>query len=126
MFVRTASLAAGPRSQKEPDTMDRTLIVARLNPGPAEAIADIFADSDATELPHLIGVTRRTLFRFHDLYFHLVEADNDVTPNLYQARSHPLYDDIQRKLAQHVSPYDPGWQEPKDAMAVPFYHWQPA
>ncbi len=106
--------------------MDRTLIVARLNPGPAEAIAEIFADSDATELPHLIGVTRRTLFRFHDLYFHLVEADQDVTPNLYQARSHPLYDDIQRKLASHVSPYDPGWREPKDAMAVPFYSWQPA
>jgi cyclase len=106
--------------------MDRTLIVARMDPGPAEAIADIFAASDATELPHLIGVSRRTLFRFHDLYFHLVEADKDVTANLYQARSHPLYDDIQRKLASHVSPYDPGWREPKDAMAVPFYRWQPS
>jgi cyclase len=104
--------------------MDRMLIVARLNPGPAEAIADIFADSDATELPHLIGVSRRTLFRFHDLYFHLVEADGNAQANLYQARSHPLYDDIQRKLAQHVAPYDPGWREPKDAMAVPFYRWQ--
>lgn len=105
--------------------MDRTLIVARLNPGPADAIAEIFAESDATELPHMIGVSRRTLFRFHDLYFHLVESGGDVTPNLYQARSHPLYDDIQRKLARHVSPYDPGWREPKDAMAVPFYSWQP-
>jgi cyclase len=104
--------------------MDRTLIVARMEPGPAEAIAGIFAESDATDLPHLVGVSRRTLFRFHDLYFHLVEADDDITPNLYQARSHPLYQEISDKLARHVSPYDPAWREPKDAMAVPFYRWQ--
>lgn len=104
--------------------MDRTLIVARLDPGPADAIAGIFAQSDASDLPNLVGVTRRTLFSFHDLYFHLVEADDDVTPSLYQARSHPLYLDIQAKLAKHVRPYDPAWREPKDAMAVPFYTWE--
>ncbi|WP_433254692.1 TcmI family type II polyketide cyclase [Streptosporangium sp. CA-135522] len=104
--------------------MSRTLIVARLEPGPAEAIADIFAESDATELPHMVGVTRRTLFRFHDLYFHLVEADDEITPNLYRARSHPLYQDINRRLAEHVRPYDPNWKEPKDAMATPFYVWE--
>jgi cyclase len=104
--------------------MDRTLIVARLDPGPADAIAGIFAESDATDLPDLVGVTRRTLFRFHDLYFHLVEADREVTPNLYQVRSHPLYLDVQAKLAEHVRPYDPAWAEPKDAMAVPFYAWE--
>jgi cyclase len=103
--------------------MHRTLIVARLDPGPAEAIADIFAESDATELPRLIGVSRRTLFRFHDLYFHLVEADDDITPDLYKAREHPLYKDINKRLADHVRPYDPNWKEPKDAMAEPFYTW---
>jgi cyclase len=103
--------------------MHRTLIVARLEPGPASAIADIFAESDATELPHMIGVSRRTLFQFHDLYFHLVEADEDIAPNLYRARSHPLYDDINTRLAKHVRPYDPNWKEPKDAMAKPFYVW---
>jgi cyclase len=103
--------------------MHRTLIVARLDPGPAEDIAEIFAESDATELPHLIGVSRRTLFRFHDLYFHLVEADDDIQPDLYKARSHPLYQDINERLAKHVRPYDPNWKEPKDAMAEPFYVW---
>ena len=103
--------------------MHRTLIVARLDPGPAEEIAGIFAESDATELPHLIGVSRRTLFRFHDLYFHLVEADDDIQPDLYKARSHPLYQDINERLAKHVRPYDPNWKEPKDAMAEPFYVW---
>ncbi|WP_433336439.1 TcmI family type II polyketide cyclase [Spirillospora sp. CA-294931] len=104
--------------------MHRTLIVARMEPANAEAVGKIFADSDASELPHMIGVSRRTLFRFHDLYFHLVEADEDITPNLYKARSHPLYDDINTRLAEQVRPYDPNWKEPKDAMAIPFYQWE--
>jgi cyclase len=101
----------------------RTLIVAKLqhpDPGP---IAEVFGASDATDLPHLVGVSRRTLFSFHDLYFHLVEADQDITPNLYKARSHPLYTDINTQLSSLVAPYDPNWQEPKDAMAKPFYVW---
>ncbi|MFC3997691.1 TcmI family type II polyketide cyclase [Nocardiopsis sediminis] len=105
--------------------MHRTLIVARMNPGDADNVANVFAESDASELPHLIGVDRRTLFRFHDLYFHLVEADQSITENLYRARSHPLYGDIHTKLAQFISPYDPAWSEPKDAMAEAFYSWTP-
>jgi cyclase len=101
----------------------RTLIVARMEPGEAAAVAKIFAESDATELPRLVGVSRRTLFRFHDLYFHLVEADEDITPRLYRARGHPLYGEINRRLAEHIRPYDPNWREPKDAMAEPFYAW---
>ena len=105
--------------------MARTLIVARMDPAEADAVARIFAESDETELPHRIGVTRRTLFRFHDLYFHLVEADDDITPNLYQARKSELYQDINTKLASHIRPYDPNWKEPKDAMAQAFYSWTP-
>jgi cyclase len=103
----------------------RTLIVARMEPSEADAVARIFAESDETELPHRIGVTRRTLFRFHDLYFHLVEADDEITPNLYQARKSELYQDINTKLAAHIRPYDPNWKEPKDAMAQSFYSWVP-
>ncbi|MEU6721755.1 TcmI family type II polyketide cyclase [Nonomuraea sp. NPDC046802] len=104
--------------------MHRTLIVAHMEASHADAIAKIFADSDATDLPHLIGVSRRTLFRFHDLYFHLVEADQDIKPDLDKARNHPLYLDVSQRLSEHVSPYDPNWQEPKDAMAIPFYTWE--
>jgi putative monooxygenase len=102
----------------------RTLIVARMAPAEADEVARIFADSDATELPYLIGISRRTLFRFHDLYLHLVEADQDITPSLYQARSHSLYADISQQLSRHVRPYNPNWREPKDAMAIPFYVWE--
>ncbi|MEU2428118.1 TcmI family type II polyketide cyclase [Streptomyces sp. NPDC007861] len=106
--------------------MHRTLIVARMNLTDAEGVASVFADSDSTELPHMVGVSRRTLFAFHDLYFHLVEAEQDIAPNLYKARSHPLYDEINTRLGRYISPYDPHWREPKDAMAVPFYSWTPA
>ncbi|MFF4403287.1 TcmI family type II polyketide cyclase [Streptomyces sp. NPDC001262] len=103
--------------------MHRNLIVAKLKTDDPSGIADVFGRSDETELPHMIGVSRRTLFTFHDLYFHLVEADEDVSPRLYRARSHPLYADINQQLTAFVSPYDPGWREPKDAMASPFYVW---
>ncbi|KNB49917.1 TcmI family type II polyketide cyclase [Streptomyces caatingaensis] len=103
--------------------MHRTLIVAKLRTGDPGRIAEVFAESDATDLPHMVGVSRRTLFTFHDLYFHLVEADQDIAPDLYRARSHPLYRDINTKLADLVLPYDPDWREPKDAMASPFYTW---
>ncbi|MEU0254355.1 TcmI family type II polyketide cyclase [Streptomyces sp. NPDC006184] len=104
--------------------MHQNLIVARMEPSQAASVAQIFAESDASELPDLIGVSRRTLWRFHDLYFHLVEADQEITPNLYRARSHPLYEDIHVRLARHITPYDPAWSEPKDAMASAFYTWE--
>ncbi len=103
--------------------MHRTLIVAKLRTDKPQQIADAFAESDATELPRMIGVSRRTLFTFHDLYFHLVEADEDISPGLYRAREHPLYRKLNTTLAELVSPYDPGWKEPKDAMADPLYVW---
>ncbi|MET0425251.1 MAG: TcmI family type II polyketide cyclase [Actinoplanes sp.] len=103
--------------------MHRTLIIAKWKSDDPAAVAGIFAESDATDLPHMIGVSRRTLFAFHDLYIHSIEADGDISPNLYRARSHPLYEDINQRLAEHVYPYDPAWAEPKDAMAKPFYVW---
>ena len=106
--------------------MHRTLIVANLATDDPGEIAEAFAQSDRTELPHMVGVKRRTLFHFHDLYFHLVEADEDISPYIEQARHHPLYSGLSERLAHYVSPYDPDWKEPKDAMAVPFYVWTAA
>jgi cyclase len=104
-------------------TVHRTLIVAKLATDDTTEIADAFAKSDETALPRMIGVSRRTLFSFHELYFHLVEADQDISPSLYEARGHPLYKELNQRLSELVSPYDPGWSEPKDAMATPFYVW---
>lgn len=106
--------------------MHRTLIVARMKRQAAPDVAQVFAESDASDLPRMIGVSRRTLFGFHDLYFHLVEADSDIRTDLQRARSHPLYQNVDLRLREFISPYDPGWREPKDAMAQPFYVWTAA
>ncbi|MGI5171056.1 TcmI family type II polyketide cyclase [Spirillospora sp. CA-253888] len=106
--------------------MHRTLIVARMDRADAVDVARIFADSDSTDLPHMVGVSRRTLFAFHGLYFHLVEAEQDIAPNLYSVRSHPFYKDVNTRLTRYMLPFDPDWKEPRDAMAVPFYSWSPA
>lgn len=104
----------------------RTLIVARMNPGDESAVGKIFAESDAGELPHLVGVRRRDLFSFHGLYFHLIEAADDVKGTLPDVRENPLFVDVNTKLATYITAYDPEtWRSPRDAMAHHFYEWTP-
>src|ERR1043166_5420978 len=54
---------------------NRILIVARMAEADRDAVAQVFAESDATALPMMMGARRRTLFSYHGLYLHLVEAD---------------------------------------------------
>ncbi|GAA0629248.1 TcmI family type II polyketide cyclase [Streptomyces thermocarboxydovorans] len=105
--------------------MHHALIVARMKPGSAPQIADIFADSDRGELPHLVGVTRRRLFQFgDDVYLHLIEAERDPGPAIAKLAGHPEFRGISERLEAYVSAYDPAtWRSPKDAMAQCFYRW---
>jgi cyclase len=105
--------------------MERTLIVARMAPNDGGAVAAAFARSDATELPGLLKVSRRTLFRFHDLYFHLVESAADIGSGLARLRDHPGYTALNTELKEYIRPYSPDWQGPRDAMAEAFYSWKP-
>jgi cyclase len=105
--------------------MYRTLIVARMEPGSQNQVAREFTASDATELPTLIGVRSRTLFSFKDVYLHLIEASRPVGPAVARLRDHPLFRDINERLASHISPYDPAtWAGPADATAHEFYRWE--
>ncbi|MFE2108342.1 TcmI family type II polyketide cyclase [Kitasatospora sp. NPDC059463] len=103
----------------------RALIVARMQPDAAAGIAEVFADSDNRgELPHLIGVTGRSLFQFGDVYLHLIEADRPPGPAVAQVTGHPEFRAISDTLAAFVQAYDPAtWRGPKDAMAREFYRW---
>lgn len=104
--------------------MHHTLIVARMKPGSAPDIAQVFADSDRGELPHLVGVTRRRLFEFGDVYLHLIESDHDPAPAIARLTDHPEFRDVSERLSAYVSAYDPEtWRSPKDAMARCFYGW---
>jgi cyclase len=105
--------------------MEKTLIVARMLPGSEQDIASVFAASDATELPRRIGVQSRTLFRFHDLYMHLIEAEQPLSAAVDSRREDPLFREVSENLAPFVSAYDPDtWRVPSDAMAKAFYRWQ--
>ena len=104
-----------------------TLIVARLVPGGAAHVARLFAESDATDLPVALGVRRRELFSYRDLYFHHVEFAGDRSEALRRAAQRPDFRELSAQLASYVTPYDPDtWRSPADAMAGEFYSWSPA
>lgn len=107
--------------------MERTLIVARMDPSDAPPVSRLFAESDGTELPALLQVRDRRLFHFHGLYFHLVEAEDGLGERLRALRGNPLYEDLAEGLTPYVSAYDPQtWRGPRDAMATEFYSWRSA
>lgn len=102
----------------------RGLIIARIKPGSEEKVAEIFAESDRTELPKLVGVRHRSLFVLDDLYIHLVETDDNFDGAVASVRDHPLFKEISQKLEPYIQPYNPEtWRSPKDATAREFYSW---
>ncbi|PZG14305.1 TcmI family type II polyketide cyclase [Micromonospora craterilacus] len=103
--------------------MDRTLIVAKVVPTAEAAVAEIFAESDTTELPHLVGVRHRSLYRLHDLYVHLLETDAPGDGAVEAVRQHPEFERVSARLRPYITPYLPDWRSPRDAMARCFYHF---
>jgi cyclase len=103
--------------------MHRLLIVAKVIPSAEQKIAQIFAESDETELPGIVGVRHRSLYRLDDLYVHLVETGEPAEAALETARQHPEFARISQRLRPYVSPYLPNWRVPSDAMAGCFYRW---
>jgi cyclase len=104
--------------------MSRTLIVARIRPGAEPEVGRIFAASDATDLPAEIGVRERSLYSLHDVYVHVVDFATSDDRVLEHARTLPGFRQISHDLAPHISPYDPAWARPQDAVARRFYHWR--
>jgi len=106
--------------------MHSTLIVARMDLGSSTDVAKLFADFDATEMPHLMGTRRRQLFAYRGLYFHLQEFDADNGGQLIEeAKTDPRFVRISDDLKPFIEAYDPAtWRSPADAMATRFYHWE--
>ena len=103
----------------------RGLIVARISPGSEDKVAEIFAESDRSDLPKLAGVRHRSLFVLDDIYIHYVETDADFEAAVDEVRDHPLFREISRRLDEYITPYNPEtWQSPKDATAREFYSWE--
>jgi cyclase len=102
----------------------RGMIIARIKPGSEAKVAEVFAESDATDLPHLTGVRHRSLFVLEDIYVHYVEMDEDFGRSVDKVRGHDLFKEISKKLEPYIQPYNPAtWKSPKDATATEFYTW---
>ena len=106
--------------------MHSTLIVARMDLGSSADVAKLFADFDATEMPHLMGTRRRQLFSYRGLYFHQQDFDKDNGGELIeQAKTDPRFIGISTDLKPFIEAYDPvTWRSPADAMATRFYSWE--
>jgi len=103
--------------------MLQTMIVAKMRNDDAPAVAEIFSRSDATSMPEEIGVTERSLYRFHGLYVHLVDFSRPASEAMRTAQRLPSFRAISEDLRPYIEPYDPNWGSPLDAMADRFYHW---
>ena len=104
--------------------MNRTVIVARIRAGAEGTVAGIFEKSDATTLPHQIGVRHRSLYRLEDVYLHVVEFREDPATALLRARDLPAFQQISHDLSPYIRPYDEAtWRSPQDAVAREFYRW---
>jgi hypothetical protein len=101
----------------------QTMIIAKMAPADADTVADIFGRSDATSMPHEIGVRARSLYRFHELYVHLIDFDRPAPEAMRIAQSLPSFRSVSEELRPYIEAYDPNWRSPQDAMAQRFYHW---
>lgn len=105
--------------------MYSTLIVARMRPESSDAVATLFADFDSSDMPARMGTTRRELFAYRGLYFHLQDFGTpDGGERIQAAKTDPRFVGISADLKAHIQAYDPAtWRSPADAMARRFYHW---
>lgn len=105
--------------------MHSVLIVARMESTSSDAVRQLFADFDHTDMPARMGTRRRQLFAYRGLYFHLQDFDADNGGELVEkAKEDPRFVQISEDLKPFIEAYDPAtWRSPADAMATRFYSW---
>lgn len=104
--------------------MNRSLIVARIVPGAHDKVAEIWAESDRTELPRIAGVEHRSLWTLGDVYIQLLDTAEPGQETISRIKDHPEFVRISERLSEYISPYLSTWQSPKDAQAQCFYTYE--
>lgn len=101
--------------------MVRSMIIGRLRPGVVkEQIIHAFQISDATELPHMIGVHCRSVFILGDIYVHLIEAEVPVEAVLTTMKDNFLFKSVKQDLDQFIESLAP---ELYPGIAEEIYSW---
>jgi cyclase len=92
-----------------------------MMPDSHDKVRDIWAESDATDLPRIAGVEHRSLWSLGDVYIQLLETADPGQETINRIKGHPEFVRISERLSDHISPYLPTWRSPKDAQAQCFY-----
>jgi cyclase len=95
-----------------------------MMPGSQEKVRDIWAESDATELPRIAGVEHRSLWTLGDVYIQLLETSEPGQETIDRIKGHPEFTRISDRLSEFISPYLSTWRSPKDAQAQCFYTYE--
>lgn len=107
-------------SAESAEQLYRGIIVGKYEPGSEEKIAAAFEASDATDLPHLLGVKSRHVWTQGDIYIHFVEGSTSLPTVLKEYAQHPLFQEVKAELDQYVSLIYPDL--PPHARQI--YQWQ--
>ncbi len=89
------------------DELYRGVIIARYEPGSEDEIVKAWERSDATELPHLIGIKSRHVWIQGGIYVHFIEGRTSLPAVLQDYAQHPLFVEAKAELDQYVSLIDP-------------------
>ncbi|HEY0752534.1 MAG TPA: TcmI family type II polyketide cyclase [Ktedonobacteraceae bacterium] len=81
----------------------RGIIVGKHTPGDEEKIIEAFQRSDASELPHMIGVKSRHVWVQGDIYIHFVEGKASLPAILKEYSQNQLFQGVKAELDQYVS-----------------------
>lgn len=98
----------------------RGVIVGRYRRGSDDEIVEAFRRSDATELPHLLGIKSRHIWVLDDIYMHFVEGQVSLPQVLKNYSNHPLFREIKAAVDANVTPLAP---EFSPGIARELYRW---
>jgi polyketide synthesis cyclase len=88
-------------------------------------VSRLFAESDATELPHNMGTLRRQIYLYRGVYLHVqdfTEADSKAVISATWEEADPRFLQLVDDLVQIIPPYDPAG----GSLAERVYHWSAA
>lgn len=104
----------------------RMIMVRLMEEGTQPALAAAFSRHDATGFGEQIGVAHRSLYSYHGIYLHLVEAESDLRPVLASQRDNPVWRTVDKEVTSLLSPVDPRFPSMPQAQASCFYTWDPS
>lgn len=104
--------------------MSFRMIMVRMMPDGVEpALEQAFSLHDRSGLPESIGAVHRSLYSYHGIYLHLVEAPRDIRGDLAAHSGHPAFRAVDKAVTPLLRPVDPNYPSMSQAQARCFYEW---